>query len=207
MKIKTILLTMGAALMAQSAQAAVMTVSDGTNDWFVIDSSTIDANFSTSGTWLATGAADPGDWGGDSIFDLGAGGATGEFATWSYTGLTDGTYAVAVSYSFTANRPTNAPYSINGGTAITVNQETAAAGSPTLNDGANNVLFDTLSSSVTVTGGTLSVVLNDVDNSSGNTNFTIADAVAIRLVTPVPEPSSSALLAGGLAALMIRRRR
>ena len=199
---------MGAALMAQSAQAAVMTVSDGANDWFVIDSSTIDANFSTSGTWLATSASDPGDWGGDSIFDLGAGGATGEFATWSYTGLTDGTYAVAVSYSNLPNRPTNAPYSINGGTAITVNQETAAAGSPTLNDGANNVLFDTLSSSVMVTGGTLSVVLNDVANPSpGPTNFAIADAVAIRLVTPVPEPSSSALLAGGLAALMIRRRR
>lgn len=191
-------------LLALSSHAAVVTVSDGTNNWMLVDSASVDANFSTVGGWSNTGAADPGDWAGDSLFDSDRN-ATGASATWSFTSLTSGTYAVAVSYSFLANRPTAAPYTIIGDATYNVNQETAASG-VSLSGGGNSADFDLLTSTLSVTGGSITVRLDDLDN-TGNSSYVIADAVAIRMVAPVPEPSASLLLGLGTLGLLARRKR
>lgn len=108
----------------------------------------------------------------------------GDSATWTFIALTPGTYEVAVSWEGgSSNRATDSPFSINGGTAIDINQELTPTGTPTLNDGSKDVLFQTIDAAVTVAGTTLTVVLTDDAN-----QFVIADAVAIKLVPPSAPP-------------------
>jgi len=157
------------------------------NGWTLIDDSFgNDANgtfalTTVDTTWGATGT-EPNDWANN--FRWNAKGAGNDKATWTFLNLPNGTYQVAVSYGTPHagnNRATDSPYSINGGPAVLVNQETVAAGIPTLFDGSNNIPFDTISTNTMVTGGTLSVVLTDAAN-----EYVIADAVAIRMPTPLP---------------------
>ena len=170
--------------------------------WTIIDNSF--AN-DAAGTFVlsnpdsawGTATVEPNDW--NNEFRWNAAGAGNDTATWTFLGLPNGIYEVAVSYGTPhGNRATDSPYTINGGSPILVNQETVAAGTPTLSDGVSNIPFDTISTNASVTTGTLTVVLSDDAN-----EFVIADSVAVRLI---PEPSTGALmlLAG---ALGLRRRR
>ncbi len=202
---------MGALAIALLAVPAHGTVVVG--DWTIVDNSFGDdagGTFSLVGTW-GGGMGEPNQGGGAGNGLYNAAGNGGDSATWNFLNLPNGTYDVAVSYATPhSNRATNSPYSINGGTPFTVNQETVAAGTPTLNDGSADIPFDLLTTTALVDSGTLSVVLTDNAN-----EFVIADAVAIRLnqaatTETVPEPVSIAtwsILGICLAGYGYRRRR
>ena len=178
-----------------SSHAAVVVV-DG---WTVIDNSfTNDATmtYTQVGSWSNVGETD--HWGSNAKF----GNSTGATVTWDFLGLANGIYEVAVSWSHGSNRPADAPFSVQGDSAIPVNQKVIASGGPTLNDGTDDIPFALLTTTAIVTDGTLDVVLTDT---VGGNPFPTADAVAIRQV--VPEPSSTALLGLGGLALALRRRR
>jgi uncharacterized protein (DUF2141 family) len=97
-----------------------------------------------------------------------AGNSTGDTATWAFTGLADGQYQVSTTWTPHTNRATDAPYTINGGAAIDINQEAAP------NDfQADGVAWEKLGV-ITVTGGTITVVLSDDAD-----DFVIADAVRL----------------------------
>lgn len=102
----------------------------------------------------------------------------GKTATWTFTGLDMGAYRVSTTWSPYSNRATNAPYTINGGAAIPVNQRLApvgfTSGGATWQDLGN----------VTVTGGSLTVRLTDV----GANGYVIADGVRIERLMPVTGP-------------------
>ena len=179
---KTItLLAVAGLVLAVAGSALAGTVVDG---WTVIDNEdpeTADAY----GSHTKVGAdgdtnGGPPNWG-DNM-DYYTAGTGSDSATWSFINLTPGTYEVAVSWEGgSGNRATNSPFSINGGTAIDINQKLTPTGTPTLNDGSENVLFQTIDAAVTVAGTTLTVVLTDDAN-----EFAIADAVAIKLVAATP---------------------
>ena len=182
--------------LAPAAQAA--TIISG---WTVIDNEdSADAFGSHTKVGADGDTNDPSipNWGAN--MDYYAAGTGSDSATWSFINLTNGTYEVAVSWEgLSTNRATDSPFSINGGTAIDINQKLTPTGTPTLNDGSKDVLFQTLATDIIVTGGTLTVVLTD--DADG---FVIADAAAIRLI---PEPSTFALAALGLFGLVGTRRR
>lgn len=167
--------------------------------WTVIDNSF--AN-DASGTFAL---ADPDSvWGGANgepndwlnEFRWNATGSGNDTATWTFLGLPSGTYQVAVSYGTPhPNRATNAPYSINGGPAILVNQEVVASGVPRLSDGANDIPFELISTDTVVAGGTLSVVLTDQAN-----EFVIADAVAISPLSPIFTHPANIIPKSGITA-------
>jgi hypothetical protein len=101
----------------------------------------------------------------------------GRTATWNFTGLTPGVYRVSATWSEFSNRATDAPFSIDGGSAILVNQELAPAADAV--EGGSN--FQDLSVSHTVTGTTLTVSLTDV----GANQYVIADAIRIERLSPL----------------------
>jgi len=151
--------------------------------WTIMDNSyASDAagTFALGGTGWGAGGAEPNDWLNNFLWNQAGTGA--DTATWTFLGLANGTYEVAVSYGTPhANRATNSPYSVNGAPPVLVNQETVASGPPLLYDGANSIPFDTISTNAAVTAGTLTVQLSDNAN-----EFVIADAVAIRLLGSGP---------------------
>jgi len=181
-----VLATIFAGYRVEVAHAATKRV-DG---WTVIDNSFVNdasGTYTESKGWTNTGDFDKNDWLRNSRYDANTA-ATGEFAEWKFLNLPNGLYEVAVSYATpNPNRSSAAPYTVVGKGTFFVNQETVAAGTPKLNDGTNDIPFDTITTNVQVTNGTLTVKLNDVAN-DGKVDYVIADAVAIRLV---PEPSTS----------------
>jgi uncharacterized protein (DUF2141 family) len=193
---KTLLTALAAsAMIAGSASAA--TIIDG---WTVIDNEDGSAGgYTETGSW---GGSGNGFFGFGHRFDSNTA-STGSSATWSFTGLANGTYIVAATWFINENRTQAAPYTVQGISVPTVNQELTPSGGPILADGVGGpASFQILTSTAVVSDGTLTVVLNDVDNSSGNTNYVVADAIAVQLV---PEPGSLALL--GLGGLCVLRRR
>jgi hypothetical protein len=99
-------------------------------------------------------------------------GSGANVATFSFTGLTPGTYRVFATWLQNANRGTNVPYTLNNGstqTTVTVNQQVA----PTADVTAGSRPFKNLGT-VTITGTTITVSISD--NSTG---LSIADAVRI----------------------------
>src|SRR5689334_6724887 len=50
-------------------------------------------------------------------------GTGNDAAAWAFAGLAPGAYRVSVTWSPHANRATNAPYSVNGGAPVLVNQQ------------------------------------------------------------------------------------
>ena len=149
--------------------------------WTVMDNSSgnnLFGTFALTGAGWGTTGAEPNDWANN--FHWNAAGTGADKATWTFFGLANGTYDVAVSYGTPhGNRAKNSPYSVNGAAPVPINQETVAAGTPTLNDGTSNIPFDPIATAATVTDGTLTVVLTDNAD-----EFVIADAVAIRAVEP-----------------------
>jgi hypothetical protein len=194
------LLLAGILTTAITAQAAIVTV-DG---WTVNDDSfTNDA----AGTYsevspfsVDSGAADNGHWNDTSRFTFGGGSAT-----WTFLGLENGEYEVAASWSYSGNRAPDAFYTVQGSSAIVVNQKVEATGGPLLTDGLfQEISFQMLTISALVTDGTLTVTINDGPGS--NVVDAVADAIAIQAI---PEPGTYALIGGLLAlcSVMTRRRR
>ncbi|MAC54339.1 MAG: hypothetical protein CME31_17505, partial [Gimesia sp.] len=108
-----------------------------------------------------------------------------ETATWTFSGLTNGNYRVSTTWSQYFNRVEDAPYSLNGGSIIEVDQSVAP--SSFVEDGV--AWFD-LSTSFNVTTGELVVTLtNEASNWVRDhwdlANGVIADAVRIEYL---PEP-------------------
>lgn len=108
-----------------------------------------------------------------------------ETATWTFSGLTNGNYRVSTTWSQYFNRVEDAPYSLNGGSIIEVDQSVAP--SSFVEDGV--AWFD-LSTSFNVTTGELVVTLtneasNWVRDNWDLANGVIADAVRIEYL---PEP-------------------
>jgi hypothetical protein len=194
------LLLAGILTTAITAQAAIVTV-DG---WTVNDDSfTNDA----AGTYsevspfsVDSGAGDNGHWNDTSRFTFGGGSAT-----WTFLGLENGEYEVAASWSYSGNRAPDAFYTVQGSSAIVVNQKVEATGGPLLTDAlAQEISFQMLTISALVTDGTLTVTINDGPGS--NVVDAVADAIAIQAI---PEPGTYALIGGLLAlcSVMTRRRR
>ncbi|HAH44788.1 MAG TPA: hypothetical protein DCM07_07995, partial [Planctomycetaceae bacterium] len=120
-----------------------------------------------------------------------------ETATWTFTGLAEGNYRVSTTWSQLYNRVTDAPYSINGGAIIDVDQSVAP--SSFIEDGV--AWFD-LSSSFTVgVDGELIVTLTNEasnfirDNYGQSAHGVIADAVRIEYL---PEPDLEITVDGGI---------
>ena len=194
------LLLAGILTTAITAQAAIVTV-DG---WTVNDDSFMD---DAAGTYSEvspfsgdSGAGDTGHWNDTSRFTFGGGSAT-----WTFLGLENGEYEVAASWSFSSNRAPDAFYTVQGGSAIVVNQQAEASGGPLLTDALDQeISFQMLTISALVTDGTLTVTIND--GLGSNVVDAVADAIAIQAI---PEPGTYALIGGLLAlcSVMTRRRR
>lgn len=193
----TILAIVAVGILTGSAHAA--TIIDG---WTVVDDTDGSPEFTQISGWRQSVSGDTSGFDETYWFDWEENGSNPAYSTWTFTGLTNGRYEVAVTWVADTNRTTAAPFTIQGSTFY-VNQENAPDDF-TLNDGDSNHPFEILTSTAFVTDGTLTVRLDDVANPlPTRVNFVIADAVAIRAI---PEPASGLLLVlGGL--VLFRRRR
>ena len=188
------LATVGSLLLAAtSAQAALIVIDNG------------DAGYASTGFTIQTSASNHFD--GDSEFNTAA--DNGGFATWTFTGLTNGTYDVFATWQqgSQSNLATLSPFSgTDGLVSTTVNQEIAPTADFQINDtdGDGILTFDFVKlGTVTVSDTNFQVRLDAVVGGT-NQDFVLADAVAI---SHVPEPSSTALLGLGGLALILRRRK
>jgi len=101
-------------------------------------------------------------------------GNAGASASWTFSGLADGTYDVVATWVELSNRSTEAPYSFSEGLAtVTINQR-IAPGADYQIDGADLQKLG----QVTITGGVFTVTLTD-DASTDIETFVIAQAVAL----------------------------
>jgi hypothetical protein len=129
-----------------------------------------DPTYSETGTW--TTQSDKGAYAGSDRYTPAAGNGLAT-ATWVVTGLAPGTYAIEASWGPYYNQSTNAPYAIYDGSTlvqtVTADQTKTPSGAT-----AGGVPFQILTH-VTITSGTLTVVLNN----SGNDVYVIADALRV----------------------------
>jgi subtilase family serine protease len=131
--------------------------------------------FSETGTgWLSW----PGGYSGNYQYHHGASGA--DTAIWQGAGVPAGAYTIATTWNASSNHATNATYQIYDGTqllqTVTVDQTKAPSGGGTF----NNFAFQNLAT-VTISSGTLKVVLSD--NGNGDV---VADAVAMTVTANGP---------------------
>jgi hypothetical protein len=129
-----------------------------------------DSTYSETGTW--TSQLDKGAYGGSDRYTP-AGGTGSTTATWVVTGLAPGTYAIEASWGPYYNQSTNAPYAIYDGSTlvqvVTADQTKTPSGAT-----VGGVPFQILTH-VTITSGTLTVVLSN----SGNNSYVIADSLRV----------------------------
>jgi hypothetical protein len=104
-------------------------------------------------------------------------------ATWQFTGLASGQYRVSATWSPGSNRATNAPYSINGGAPILVNQRQSP------NDFVDGGAGWRDLGIVDLAGNTLTVRLAN----TGANGSIIADAIRIERIDEVSTPLSPTL--------------
>jgi len=121
-------------------------------------------------------------------------------ATWTFTGLPAGSYRVSATWTAFFNRSIVAPFSINGGAPILVNQKLApnnAAAAPlgtfVTESGAN---FADLSVTATPVGGTITVVLSEPA-----TGQVIADAIRIERLGPLHAGAAAESVVAGDALI------
>lgn len=132
--------------------------------------------------------------------DFGPGSAS--TATFTFGNLSIGTeWEVYATWTDQNNRSQVAPYTIQGGADILINQELVPTADLTLNDGDSDHLFQSIGTATVNGAGELVVTLSGAAD-----DWVIVDAVAIQAVA-VPEPSSAALLGLGGLALILRRRK
>ncbi len=203
MRRKTLRLWLGAALFAfcaTSAHAITIAVLDagGVADGSGATFEDLSTGGDTIGAMTGTFVADPADWAqsgpgdirwNDSEFDYDA--ASSNMATWTFGGLPVGSeWNVLASWGNAgqANLSTEAPYVFNGTTNL-VNQEAGANPDLVLADSRpENVEFQILGTATIGAGGTLVVTLgSDPNGTPGDTDWVIADAIAIM---PVSAPSA-----------------
>lgn len=226
--------TSQAAISYVDAQEGVNTFATGGS---LADESWVDSTSNTSGVdnanWVKRSGGTPG-WtehnGGDVIqglVDPLAGNTLGEITT-QVTGLADGNYDVWVFFweqtvSGTQNWVIDAgltsgsltSYSSSAGSVVGTDSITPVAASTlsfsnspaVLGAGGNQSMYGINLGQVAVTGGAdINVYVDKIFGNTSN-NRTIYDGIGYELVSPIPEPSSTALLGLGGLALVLRRRR
>ena len=195
---------------AVASQASIIAVVNGDDGAFTFeDASTAGDTFAgltgafsvTSTAWA--GGPDEDYWGTTMAGFLT--GSAGDTATWTVTGYNIGqsveVYAHWREIGQESNNPTDAAYSVNGGATVTGNQKVAPVADLTLNDGTNDLSFESLGVYTADGAGQIQVILSEGTDAA----FTNVDAIAFETV--VPEPSSAALLGLGGLALILRRRK
>ena len=200
------------ALIASTSQAAVIAVMDGGGPAATDSSHTTVVDLSTGGDTIGSvtgsfSAGPPGWQTGDSDYwnnteyDFSPGSAS--VATWTFSNLTVGSqWDVLSTWKLQNNRSQAAPYTIQGGSPITINQELAPAADLVLNDGTtapNSYNFQRIGTATVGVGGNVTVTLSGAAD-----DWVIVDAIALR---QIPEPSGAALLGLGGLALVLRRRK
>jgi hypothetical protein len=205
-------LVLYSALIASTSQAAVIAVMDGGSPTLqshttVVDKSTGGDNIgSMTGSFSADVAsftsAELNYWN-NTEYDFEAG--TNKTATWTFSNLTVGSkWDVFSTWLPAGNRSTAAPYTIQGGLTIPLNQQSAPTADLVLNDGTtgqSSFNFKKIGDATVGANGNLIVTLQ-----SAASGYVIVDAIALKQ-TAVPEPSSAALLGLGGLALVLRRRK
>jgi hypothetical protein len=157
---------------AFQVESLVRTVDDG------------DPGYSETGSgWKANTS---GGFQGDSRYHTKGSGA--DKATWTFSGLPAGTYQVQATWKPASTNASNAPYSVNGGTPVLVNQQVAP--NDILSD-AYTTFWKVLGTYTVGSGGTLTVQLSDAANGR-----VVADGIRVVFQTP----AAGLLAAGGPAA-------
>ena len=126
-----------------------------------------DAGYSASGNitpWTGQG------YGNDLKFNQSFTDASQETFQWTFSNLQSGQYQVAATWTPHSNRASNAPYKLNGGADIVVNQK-AAPGSFT----SSGTAWAILGTAAAASDGTLTVTLSD----AGANGYVIADAIQL----------------------------
>lgn len=196
-----------------AAHAGVIAVIDGGGPTYGDLAHVNIADLSTGGDTIGamTGSfASAGGYGwqtGDSDYwnntesDFGPGSAS--VATWTFGNLAVGSeWAVLSTWKAQGNRSTAAPYTIDGGADILIDQQVAPTADLVLDDGTaspSSYNFQQIGTATVGAGGTLVVTLSGAAD-----NWVIVDAVAIQAI---PEPATLGMVAvfGG-AILFIRRK-
>lgn len=200
--------------LATSANAAVILAMDGGGSSTSATSHSVVDDFSTDGDSIGsiTGSfssdtfafanAATGNW--DASGPAFSPGQTDRSATWTISGLTEGSqWQVYSTWDIHANRSKVAPYTING-VGTTVNQELAPIADLVLADPDGvGMDFQAIGGIVTV-DGTGQIV---VTQSGASDDWVMIDGVALRQVAVVPEPASLAMGLIGLTLIAGRRRR
>ena len=190
------------ALCATTAGATLIVVSDASNttgNSAIFDRSTdgdtaagVSAMFSTNESVFP--GADFFAWDGNRNFLSPFAGPVGT-ATWTFSGLTSGSvFDVYASWVAQGNLSTVAPYSINGGTAITKNQTVAPSADLVLMDAAapSAVDFEFIGQGTVDGLGNITISATEATAGPvGAVNFIKLDAIAISAVSAVPEVSAA----------------
>jgi len=201
-------------VLATSGNAAVILAMDGGGSSKTATSHSVVDDFSTDGDTIGsiTGSfssdtfafanAVTANW--DASGPAFSAGQTTLSASWTISGLTEGSqWQVYSTWDPAANRSTAAPYTINGA-GTTVNQELAPAADLVLADPDGvGMDFQAIGGIVTV-DGTAQIV---VTQSGASDDWVMIDGLALRQVAVVPEPASLAMGLIGLTLIAGRRRR
>jgi hypothetical protein len=157
-------------------------------------------SFASDASGWQTGSA---NYWNDTEWDFAPG--AGSTATWTFGNMAVGSeWTIYSTWKPQGNRSQVAPYTIQGGTPILVNQEPAPAADLVLDDGTatapSSYNFQKIGTGTVNATGELVVTLGSADD-----DWVIVDAVAIRAI---PEPATLGMVAifGG-AILFIRSRR
>jgi hypothetical protein len=139
------------------------------------------AGFSVVGTWGTYSLSGSNQYG--SNYRFSASGSGADVATWSFTGLTAGSYQVSLCWASNSSHAQTAPYKIYVNstliTTATVDQRFDPA-ADVVHSGSN--FQHANSTPITIqTGDTLEVTVDD-----SSTGTVIADAVAVDTTTPTP---------------------
>jgi hypothetical protein len=154
----------------------------------VIDNTDVSGYTQTAG-WSTVGSS-----GHNGGYVYAASGSGSEVATFTFTGLTPGTFKVGITWQAFSNRATNTPvkvYDSNGTTLLgtfAINQVNAPNGSAPAPDADPAVWQDLYGLGFTITGTSIKVTIDN--NANG---FVIADAVYITAGVP---PATSYTLTG-----------